>query len=141
MKGGVYVYRTRKPGARYNLPILSRHFGYVGQTSSFWHRHRQHSETKPWADLDPRCYRIGLPRWKWLRLTVEALLIWTLLPVYNVQRNRANPRRITPVEARRHRYLRNNGRHPLNIQPIHGGMAAGLLFLAVWFVGRLGGAW
>jgi len=149
MRGGVYIYRTRKPGARYNLPVLSRHFGYVGQTSSFWHRHRQHmgrttnvvTVAKPWADLYPVCYRISLPNWKWLRLVVEALLIWALMPVYNVQLNRSNPRRITPAEARRHRAVRDRGRHPFNLKPIHGAVAGVLLAVAVWLLGHLGGSW
>lgn len=139
MSGGAYAYRTRKPGARYNLPILSRHFAYVGQTSSFWHRHRQHSEGKPWADLDPACYRIPLPDWKWLRLVVEQLLIWALWPVYNVQGNRWNPRRITPIEARRQRMVRNRGRHPLNLTAAHGivwGVLAALVAYAMWRAGR-----
>lgn len=148
MRGGVYVYRTRKPGARYNIPVLSRHVGYVGQSNNFRRRHEQHvngggeynSIPKPWADLDPVCYRIGLPDWKWLRLTVEALLIWTLFPVYNVQRNRANPRRITPAEARHHRAVRDRGLHPFNLKPIHGAVAGALLFVAVYLLYHFGGA-
>ena len=41
MNGGVYVYRTRKPAARFHVPLLSFHFAYVGETTSFRHRHQQ----------------------------------------------------------------------------------------------------
>lgn len=111
MSGGVYAYRTRTP---WNLWFW-RHWAYVGETSSFHHRHMQHvagggqfnAEQKRWADLKPTVYRIPLPDWKWLRLTVETLLIAVLWPAYNVQKNRWNPRRITPASARQQRALRD----------------------------------
>lgn len=91
--GGVYVYRTQKPHAVLGLPIIGRHTGYVGETNSFKRRDAQHlvgggqyrSVAKPWADLRPKCYRISLPDWRWLRLLVEAVLIGVLCPVYNVK--------------------------------------------------------
>lgn len=116
--GGVYVYRCRKPGARFCIPFLSTHFGYVGQTSSFYHRAIQH-ETKPWADRVVSCWRLRLPNWKWLRLTVEALLILALAPVYNHKGNLWNPRRIPLATAAWQRNVRNRGRRPLNVRPIH----------------------
>lgn len=128
MKGGAYLYRGRKPGARFNIPFLSRHFIYAGETTSFRHRHEQHTRgdtvrttpQKPWADLDPRCVlRIPLPPWKWLLRSVETVLIVLTWPVYNVQKNRWNPRRIPLSTAQRQRYLRDRGRHPLNVRPIH----------------------
>jgi hypothetical protein len=145
MKGGVYVWRTRKPAAAYNIPIVSRHFGYVGQTSSFWHRDQQHLGQgvyagKPWADLDPVVYHFALPDWKWLRLALEALLIWSLFPVYNVLLNKHNPRRIKPTAAYRQRAVRDRGRRPLNIRPVH--LYLWLLALAgvAWLLHK-GGAW
>lgn len=128
MKGGVYAYRTLKPGARFRIPILSWHWGYVGETRSFYHRHLQHSvgggayrvEPKDWADRSPRCYRLALPDWRWLRRSVESLAIGLLWPVYNVQKNRWNPRRIPPKVARWQRHQRDIGAHWLiNIRPVH----------------------
>jgi hypothetical protein len=96
-RGGVYVVRCRKPGAPFGLPFIGRHFGYVGETSSFAHRERQHNGKylatdtfrtgpgKPWRDLNPRFYRIPLP-FRWVRKLGETFLIWTLLPVYNVRK-------------------------------------------------------
>lgn len=139
MKGGVYVYWVRKPGARYNIPWLSRHIGYVGQTSSFWHRHKQHMDTQPWADLDPVARRISLPNWRWLRLTVEAILIRVLLPAYNIDGNRHNPRRIPPWTAKRQRQVRDRGRHPYNFRPVHIGLwfvLAALVAYVEWRAGR-----
>ncbi len=140
----MYAYRTRRPSG------LGRHWGYVGQTSSFWHRHRQHCglETltagdwpprsgQPWADLDPRCYRIPLPNWKWLRLTVETLLIAVLWPVYNVQKNRWNPRRITPAHARAQRFDRNAGRKPIGptfLDTLRMGVILFVLLTVIWVV-------
>jgi hypothetical protein len=109
-RSGVYVWRTRKPGAILGWPILGRHTAYVGQSSSFAHRRRQHlgkpapwdayaTTGQPWADLSPRCYEIPLPPWKWLRLLVEWALIKVLFPVYNVKHNKANPRRISQPRA------------------------------------------
>lgn len=111
MSGGVYIYRTRTP---WNLRWW-RHFAYVGETSSFHHRHMQHvvgggrfnADQKPWADLSPTVYRVPLPDWKWLRLAVETLAIVALWPAYNVQKNRWNPRRIRQASARQQRALRD----------------------------------
>jgi len=127
-RGGVYLYRARKPGARYNIPILSRHFAYAGETNSFHHRHLQHTVgggtynavAKPWADLDPVCVlRIPLPDWKWLRLSVETVLIVLTWPVYNHKKNLWNPRRIPLSVAHRQRMARDRGRHPVNLRPVH----------------------
>lgn len=94
MKGGVYIYRCRKPGAFLGWPIVGRHFAYVGETTSFFHRHGQHMESQPWSDLSPVCYRIPLPTWKPLLHAVETLFILALWPVYNHKKNLWNPRRI-----------------------------------------------
>lgn len=140
LRGGVYVYRARKPGARLNLPIISRHFVYVGETSSFRHRHEQHTVgggaynavAKPWNDLDPRVVlRIALPNVKWLRRSVETVLILLTAPVYNVAKNRWNPRRIPPLVAYRQRRTRDLGRHPVNVRPVHLYAVFVLVFLAV----------
>jgi hypothetical protein len=117
-RGGVYVWRTRKPGALLGWPIIGRHFAYVGETSSFKHRERQHlgrpipndpyaSTGAAWCDLAPRCYRIPL-RGKWLRKIAEPLLVWTLFPVYNVQFNKHNPRRISRYRAIQMRATRDS---------------------------------
>lgn len=146
MSGGVYLYRTRKPGARFNWPILSRHFGYAGETTSFRHRHEQHTRgdtarstpEKPWADLDPRCVlRIPLPPWKWLLRSVETVLIVCTWPVYNHQKNGWNPRRVPLHEALRQRQVRDRGGHPVNIRTAH--VFVVLLFLAA--VALVGARW
>jgi hypothetical protein len=109
-RSGVYVWRTRKPGAVLGWPLIGRHTAYVGQSSSFAHRRRQHLGTpapwdvyatrgKPWADLSPRCYEIPLAPWKWWRVLVEYFLIKILFPVYNVKHNKHNPRRISQPRA------------------------------------------
>lgn len=138
MRGGVYVYRARKPGARLRIPLLSWHFAYVGETSSFHHRHLQHTEgggtyravAKPWADRSPYVVlRIPLPNWRWARLLVETLLIALVWPAYNVQKNRWNPRRITPRAAARQRAQRDVHGWSLNFTRWHW----------VWIMG--GAAW
>jgi hypothetical protein len=110
-KAGVYIYRTRKPGALLGWPVIGRHTAYVGQTKSFGHRHRQHigrplpydpyaSTGQPWSDLQPRCYRVPLPPWRWLLLLVEWAVVMVAFPVYNVRpRHPFNPRRITQYRA------------------------------------------
>lgn len=126
-RGGVYAYRCLKPGARLRIPLLSWHWCYVGETTSFYHRDQQHrfglgyrkyaSAPQSWADLSPYvALRIPLPRWKWLLRSVETLLICALWPVYNVSKNRWNPRRIKPAEARRQRRLRDAGRNPRRLR-------------------------
>jgi hypothetical protein len=146
MTGGVYAYRTRKPNARFRIPILSYHWAYVGQTSSFWHRDRQHMGTttnslvpaKPWADLEPRVYRLTLPNWLWLRLTVETLAILVLWPVYNDRKNRWNPRRVPIVAAIAARARRDAGHRDTIIWPF--GWSVVLILVAL-LAGHLGGAW
>lgn len=136
MKGGVYVYRCRKPAARMRIPILSWHTAYVGETTSFYHRHAQHMERQPWADLNPYvAFRIPLPARKWLLRTVETLLILMLAPVYNHRGNLWNPRRIPLHEARLQRRMRDRRGWSLNIRIVH------LLLIAVtvatlWLVTR-----
>lgn len=110
MRGGVYVWRTRKPGAIWGLPIIGRHFAYVGETTSFSHREAQHRENQPWSDLEPVCVlRIPLPAWKPLLRAVETLLIVLLWPVYNHSKNLWNPRRIDLRTARLMRQARDRG--------------------------------
>lgn len=145
MKAGVYAYRTRKPGARWNLPVLSRHWGYVGETTSLYHRHQQHiyglsshgsSAAQPWADLDPVRYHLPLPGWKWLLRAVETLAILALAPVYNHSKNLWNPRRIPLAEARRQRRVRDRGRLPVNLRLAHFVLLGVLVGLVSWWVSR-----
>lgn len=119
-RGGCYIVRCRKPGAIWGLPIVGRHTAYVGETSSFAHRERQHTgkylETdtfrvgpgKPWSDLNPRFYRIPLP-FKWMRKAVEPMLVYVLCPVYNVKLQPPwNFRRVSLKAAKRQRWVRNS---------------------------------
>lgn len=142
--GGVYAYRTRKPGALLRIPFLSFHWGYVGQTNSFRHRHAQHTEgggtynsrAKPWSDLDPRCViRIGLPNWKWLRLVVEQALILAVWPVYNHQGNKWNPRRVPLSTQERQRHARDRRGWCLNVRLPHILAVAAVAYLGL----RMGG--
>lgn len=117
MPGEVYAYRTRKPGAVLGLPLLGRHWGYVGQTRNPKARHGEHMNGggrygKPaanWSDLSPKRYvlfRLGhCPQW--LLNLVELIVIRLLLPVYNDRMNRGNPRRITRRKAARQRAQRD----------------------------------
>lgn len=118
MKGGVYVYRTRKPHAVVGLPLVGRHTGYVGETNNFRRRDREHLEgsdaytrrveAKDWADLEPKVYRLPLPDLKWLRLLVEQLLIWVLCPAYNVRgQGPWNMRRVGLKRQRAQRWRRD----------------------------------
>lgn len=154
-RGGCYIWRTRKPGAVFGLPIIGRHTAYVGETVSFYHRERQHLlgggtydvRGKDWADLAPRCYRIPLPTWKWLMRSVETLLIWVLCPVYNIRKQPFyNIRKIKPSTARLHRLAREVGRKAapgwrrigvtvarcvLAVRPIHS-LPVAILVVALW---------
>jgi hypothetical protein len=112
----VYGYRTRKPGAILGLPIIGRHWGYVGQTRRPAVRHLEHMTGRGrynkgpanWADLDPERYVLfSLNHFpQWMLNGVELFFIFILLPVYNHKGNLGNPRRIRLVVARRHRYWR-----------------------------------
>ena len=112
--GGVYVFRTRRPGLFGRVPLIGRHFAYVGE-GRVRSRYRDHLEgsvkyntfPKPWSDLKPSWYFIPLPYWKWLLRTVETLLILCLWPVYNQQKNLWNPRRIPLKAAKRQRGSRD----------------------------------
>lgn len=123
-KGGVYLIRTRHPDRPAWLLLFARHHGYVGESNDYRRRKREHlighvgrdrhgrgyvATAKSWADLDPVFIRlIPLPDWKWLRLAVEALCIWVLCPVYNVQRQPPwNLRKRTISNAERARAIRD----------------------------------
>lgn len=122
-RGGVYAWRTR----RHSNPRV-REWGYVGETTSFDRRERDHkgktayqredgsvqqSTEKPWMDLDPKVYRvIRLPWWlcwKWVLRPLETLVMLALWPRYNHAKNGWNPRRITLSRQRAQRASRNAG--------------------------------
>jgi hypothetical protein len=113
----IYVFRARKPHALLGLPIIGRHFAYVGRTNNLRRRYEQHmigggeyrSVAKDWADLEPRFYVI-CPMKSRMEITthfLEWFWIKVLMPVYNIQMNRTNPRRIKPWVAKRQRINRN----------------------------------
>ena len=132
-RGGVYVYRARTP-----LNVRGwRHFAYVGETTSFYHRHGQHMDSQPWADLKPRVVlRIPLPPWKWLLRTVEMALILLLWPAYNHKGNLWNPRRIPLSTARRQRRARDRHGWSLNFRLAHLLLiVAALLWLVIHVAG------
>ncbi len=122
---GVYVWRTKKPHAPIGLPIIGRHFAYTGQSNSHRRREREHrfgsitygSTPASWSDLDAKRYTIWIlfPAWKRARLIQEWLWIKLTFPVYNVQHNRGNPRRISKEQAAAQRAARDRrrARNPL----------------------------
>jgi hypothetical protein len=102
------------------LPFFSgRHTAYVGETGNRFFRDRQHlfgdgrygTAGKPWADLDPKAYPLFclFPGNEVARKIQEKLWIWMLLPVYNVEWNTRNPRRIKPAQAQTQRWARDAG--------------------------------
>ena len=102
----LYLYRTRRPSG------FGQHIGYIGVTNSPHYRDVQHRAYQPWSDLIACRYVIPLGRVpRFLACFLEALLIQLVLPVYNVQHNRGNPRRIKPWKARAQRDARYYGRH------------------------------
>lgn len=116
-EAGCYVWRTRKPHAPIGLPFIGRHFAYGGETGSRYHRDLQHIRgggsystlPKPWSDLDPKPYPLPcfFPNNRRFRQFQEKLYIRLLLPVYNVEHNKGNPRRITPRKAAQQRAERD----------------------------------
>lgn len=112
---GVYWFRTCRPGLFGRVPLVGRHTAYVGESTHLRSRWGQHVNgsvkynqfPKPWSSLKPTWYYIPLPPGKWLRLTVETLLILILWPVYNHQKNLWNPRRIPLKSAKRQRAQRD----------------------------------
>lgn len=124
---GVYVFRTRRPGLLGRIPLLGRHWAYVGQSKHVHSRKRTHLEgsfryntfPKDWSDLKPSWYWIPLPPFKWILLTVETLLICLLWPVYNHQKNLWNPRRIPLKTAKRQRAQRDVIGWSFNLRYIH----------------------
>ncbi|HEU4754018.1 MAG TPA: hypothetical protein VFU47_12990 [Armatimonadota bacterium] len=145
--GEVYAYRARRPSG------IGRHLAYVGKTTNGARRHRQHMGTmsreslywqpgQPWADLDPKRYVLLRIRRRGLfdawRLSIaEAAAIRLLLPVYNVQRNAGNPRRIKPHVAKRQRALRDSGHRvlaSLRLVPMAVAALALMVALAGWWL-------
>lgn len=111
---GVYAFRCRRPGLFGRIPLIGRHWGYVGEghVRSRYSDHldgsvKYNAMPKPWADLRPTWYFIPLPYWKPLLHGVETLLIFLLWPVYNHQKNLWNPRRIPLRSAKRQRGQRD----------------------------------
>lgn len=117
---GNYGWRVRKPHAPLGLPIIGRHWGYVGQSGSRKHRDRQHRFGNPdggqlpsfWSDLDAKVYPLpSLPWWKWSRELSERFWVAVLCPVYNVQLQPPwNLRKISKSKARAQREARDRRR-------------------------------
>lgn len=113
----VYAYRTDKPHAPVALPLIGRHWGYAGRTNNAKRRNQEHlvgggqyaAVAKPWADLRPKRRVIFRMKSRTEAMThfLEWITIKALLPVYNVDMNRTNPRRITPRQATAQRYARD----------------------------------
>lgn len=116
--GEIYAYRTLRPSRR-----RPRHWAYVGKTRDGRRRHRQHMGVRlptdrydapgqPWNDLDPVRYVVWRSRKvrAWRLALMEFMFVRLLLPVYNVQMNAGNPRRITPHMARMQRNARDVGK-------------------------------
>lgn len=115
-RGGIYLWRVDHHRRRFR-----RVTGYVGLTNSFYFRARDHmgrgrhgAPAKPWTDLNPKCYQvIRLPWWlcwRWVLAPLETLVILTTWPVYNVSKNRWNPRRRTLRQAALDRAKRDQKR-------------------------------
>lgn len=142
---GVYVFRTRRPGLLGRIPLIGRHFAYVGESSAVRMRRRDHLEgsvkynalPKPWTDLKPSWYFIPLP-WapKVVLRSVETVLILLFWPVYNDQKNRWNPRRIPLKAAKRQRGSRDVVFWSFNFRPAHA-----LLWAAFVLAGLSQGWW
>jgi hypothetical protein len=128
----VYLYTCRKPSGR------GRHFGYAGLTNRPDLRDGQHRASQPWSDLITRrrVWSIGrVPRF--VGRGVEWCLIKATAPVYNVQHNRTNPRRIKPWDAREMRRLRDlGGRAYPRVGMIHLAPVALVLIAALYLWSR-----
>jgi hypothetical protein len=120
-EGGVYLWRTRA-----HANPFRRENGYVGESTSFRRRERDHrgktayqredgtvkaSTEKPWMDLDAVCHKvIQLPWWlcwKPILWSLETLVMWLTWPRYNDQKNHWNPRRVTLSAQRAQRAARD----------------------------------
>jgi hypothetical protein len=126
MQGGIYLARTNKPYSIFGWPIVGRHNGYTGQSKAYRLRWQQHAQgggkfksvPKSWSDLDPEFYRIlPLPAWMFERAPrivnlLEGACIVLTAPVYNIQLNKWNPRRISKKRAEKQRRWRE-GNPPL----------------------------
>jgi hypothetical protein len=144
-KRGLYVWRTRKPHALLGLPVIGRHNAYVGMTSSRYHRDLQHihggskgTPPAPWSDLSPRVYALPclLPGWEFARRVQEKFWILLLLPVYNQQFNKHNPRRLTRSYAYTLKQRRQAGGRRFNasLALLRAPVPVSLLFL-LWYWG------
>ena len=113
----IYAYRTDKPHAPLALPIIGRHWGYVGRTNNPRRRDMEHIKgggryaavAKDWSDLRPKRKVIFKLKRRTEIMThiLEWITIKALLPVYNVEMNLTNPRRITPRRAKAQRFARD----------------------------------
>lgn len=145
----VYAYRTDKPHAPLGLPIIGRHWGYGGRTNNPRRRHQEHvlgggpygAVAKPWSDLRPRRFVIFRMKSRTELMThfLEWLVIKILLPVYNVDMNYTNPRRITPKAQAAQRFARDQFGTTARLTKLGlRWLLLAALVLAAWFVvGRL----
>jgi hypothetical protein len=140
-EAGCYLHRARKPHAWIGLPFIGRHNAYCGETSAREYRDAQHlgqahtgmySGTEAsWSDLDVKIYPLPclFPNSARARKVQETLWIALLKPVYNVQKNWLNPRRIS-----RRRALEMRGQRVLSGRTFNRGRAVWrmALLLAFW---------
>jgi hypothetical protein len=125
----IYAYRTRKPHGFTRIPVIGTHWGYAGRTRNPKRRDAQHrygyvwdgerKPAQPWSDLITS-RRVIFRRKRRMEITthlLEMITIRVLFPVYNIQMNRTNPRRIKPWEAQAQRRYRNRYGRPAQVVP------------------------
>lgn len=145
----VYAYRTDKPSAPLGLPLIGRHWGYAGRTNNPKRRDMEHvrgggqynAVAKPWADLRPKRHVIFRMKSRTEAMThfLEWLTIKILLPVYNVDMNRTNPRRITQRSQAAQRAMRDQLGTTARVMKmaVRLGIYGLLIIIAVAVVGRM----
>jgi len=120
-RAGIYLARVDR---HFRRPWQSRRVnGYVGRSWDVPARMLCHEgvcgrhancHPKPWTiGLNHRFRWVRVPwwlSWKWSMAIMEAAAICVLLPLYNVQLNTKNPRRIPPSVARLQAAARVAGR-------------------------------
>src|SRR3954462_10478904 len=100
-----------KPHGFPRIPFLGTHWGYAGRTNYPARRDAQHrygyvwdgkrKPPQPWSDLIVS-RRVIFRKKRRMEITthlLELITIRALFPVYTIQMNRTNPRRIKPWEA------------------------------------------
>lgn len=116
----LYEFTVWDPHTKYTAPAV----GYIGESNRLAAtRHDEHADDKPWFDTVVSYRVVGYYPNKAAVQAAEKAAVQNARPLYNVEYNKGNPRRITREKALQQRLARDDAAGRARWQPTTTGAA------------------